>query len=121
MQYKIFAKQSMVLYLSQQPLKRPRLELLFRPHIHELQRRIGELNHMSGLQCFSVYVVNVVRMEDAGTSAVENGLFTRRISKTEAAPTVAWLVLQADQGLNISYLGCFVGAQTMAMLSGIMT
>ena len=96
MQYNIFARRPVACACRSSAWKRPNLERLFWSHINELQRRVGELNYMSGLQCLGVYVVNVMRMEDAWTSAVENCLFTWRICETEAAPAVVWLVLQEN-------------------------
>lgn len=42
---------------------------------------------MARLKGFGVDVVDVVGMEDARATAVENGLFTRGIGKAETSPT----------------------------------
>jgi hypothetical protein len=41
------------------------LVFLLRPHIHNLQRRILQLDHMARLQRLSVYVIHIMRMENA--------------------------------------------------------
>jgi hypothetical protein len=63
------------------------LKSFLRPHIHYFQWSIHQLNHMSWFQCFGVYIVNIVGVEDAGFRAIENGLFARRIGKAKAPPT----------------------------------
>ena len=63
------------------------LILLLRPHVHNLQRRIHQLNNMPGLHRLGVNILHVMRVEDARLGAVQNGLFARRIREAEAAPT----------------------------------
>jgi hypothetical protein len=97
------------------------------PHIDDIERRIAELYNVSRLKCLSIHVLHIVRMEDARAGAGEDGLFAGRVGEAETAPTVR------DQSLccreeyaksyngNCTYLGCFVGAHTMAIDSAIMT
>jgi hypothetical protein len=77
---------------------------------------------MAWFQRFGVNVIDIVRMEDTGTTAIQNGLLARGIGKAETTPTVSLSVSPTrPERRPLTYLGCFVGAQTMAMLSGIMT
>jgi hypothetical protein len=100
------------------------LKLFLRSHIHYLQRSIHQLNHMSWFECFGVYIVNIMGMEDARFRAIQNGLFAGRISKAKAPPADIELadtrIIIMKRGVVI-YLGSLLGAQTMAILSGIIT
>jgi hypothetical protein len=64
------------------------LKLLLWPHVHNLQRRIHQLDHMSRFERLGVYVIDIVRMEDAWFRAIENSLFTWRVCEAETAPAV---------------------------------
>ena len=98
------------------------LKVLLGPHVDDFQGRVGQLDHMTWLESFGVDVIDVVRMEYTRSTAVENGLFAWGISKAETTPAVSTSVSQTRSwGILLTYLGCFVGAQTIAMLSGIMT
>lgn len=68
--------------------RRP-LEILLRPHVHNLQRCVGQFDYMTWLQRFRVDVVYVMRMKDARSTTVENGLFARGIGEAETTPAVA--------------------------------
>jgi hypothetical protein len=46
------------------------LKILLRPHVHNLQRRVGQLHYMAWFQRFSVDVIDIVRMENARSTAV---------------------------------------------------
>lgn len=61
---------------------------------------------MPRLECFSVHIIDVVRMEDAGTGAVQNGLFAGRVGKTETSPAMKVVVsiLTKDSSGVIRYL-----------------
>jgi hypothetical protein len=100
------------------------LVLLLRPHIHNLQRRVLQLNNMSRLQRLGVNIVHIMRMEDTRLRAIENRLFTWWVREAEAAPAIAVIstnsTMLRDEG-QMTYLGCLVGAQTIAILSGIIT
>jgi hypothetical protein len=61
-------------------------ELPLRSHIHHLQRPIIQLHHMPWLQRLGIYIIHLVRVEDARFRAIEYRLFTRRIRKAEASP-----------------------------------
>lgn len=58
------------------------------PHIHHLQRRTPQLNHMPRLQRLRINILDLMRMEDTRFIAAKNRLFTGRIRKPEAAPSV---------------------------------
>lgn len=62
--------------------------LLPRPHIHNLQRRILQLNNMPRLQRLSIYIIRIMRMENARLTTTQNSLFTRWIGEAETSPTV---------------------------------
>ena len=98
------------------------LEVLLGPHVHDFQGRVGQLDYVTWLERFGIDVIDVVRMEYARSTAVQNGLLAWGVSKAETTPAVSLSVSQTkSRGSWMAYLGCFVGAQTMAMLSGIMT
>jgi hypothetical protein len=65
------------------------LELLPRPHIHNLQRRIRKLNHMPRLERLCINIIHVMGVEDARTTAVENGLFAWGVCEAETTPAVS--------------------------------
>ena len=96
------------------------LKLLLRPHIYNLQRRIPELNHMSRLQRLSVDILHVMGVENTRTTAVENGLFTGGICEAETTPATSTSA-PTRGGERKTYLGSLLGAQTIAILSGIIT
>jgi hypothetical protein len=58
------------------------------PHVDDIERRIFELNNVPRLQRLGIYILHVVRMEDARAGAREDGLFARGVGKAETAPTV---------------------------------
>lgn len=60
---------------------------LLRPHIHNLQRRILQLNNMSRLQRLRIDIIHIMRMKDARLRTAQYRLFARRIGKPEAPPT----------------------------------
>ena len=92
-------------------------------HIHHLQRRIPQLDNMSRLQRLGVNIVYVVRVEDARFGAAEDGLLTRGIGEAEAAPATCRVSMDFSVGKHIegTYSGVLLGAQTIAMLSAIIT
>lgn len=63
------------------------LELLLWSHIHNLQWSIHQLHDMPRLERFSIYIIHIMRMENAWLGAIQNCLFARRISEAETAPT----------------------------------
>jgi hypothetical protein len=109
----------------------PRLSIsLLPPHINHLQRRIPQLHDMPRLECFGVDVVDVVGMEDTRFSAAENGLFPRGIGEAEAAPARRLVLalmhlyrgwIRARKKTRGTYSGVLLGAQTIAILSAIIT
>ena len=62
-------------------------KLLLGAHIHNLQRRIRQLNHMSRFPCLGVNVIDIMWVKNPRFRAIENSLFTRRVSEAETAPT----------------------------------
>jgi hypothetical protein len=59
------------------------------PHIHHLQRRTPQLDHMPRLQRLGINIIDVMRVENARPSATENRLLAGGIGKAEAAPTTS--------------------------------
>lgn len=51
---------------------------------------------MSWFECFGVDVVNVVRVEDARTGAIQNCLFTGWIGKAETAPAMVMVSIGGE-------------------------
>ena len=65
------------------------LKVLLGPHVDDFQGRVGQLDHMTWLESFGVDVIDVVRMEYARSTAVQNGLFAWGISKAETTPAIS--------------------------------
>jgi hypothetical protein len=101
--------------------------LLLRPHVDDFQRRRWKFYYMPWAQCLCVYVFYTVRMENSRLSAVENRLFARRICQSKHSPTISLVSLKFLFSLRLArersgtYEGSLEGAQTIAILSGIIT
>jgi len=65
------------------------LEVLLGPHVHDFQGRVGQLDYVTWLERFGIDVIDVVRMEYARSTAVQNGLFAWGISKAETTPAIS--------------------------------
>lgn len=76
---------------------------------------------MSWLKSLRVDIVHVMGMENTRTGTIEYGLFARRICESEAAPTVTSQLSLSTLIIDCAHLGSLLGAQTIAILSGIMT
>lgn len=65
------------------------LKVLLGPHVDDFQWRVGQLDHMAWFKRFGIDIIDVVRMEDARTTAVQNGLFAWGVGKAETTPAVS--------------------------------
>jgi hypothetical protein len=96
---------------------------------------------MPRLKRFRINIIYVVGVEDAGTTAVEDCLFAWGVCEAETTPATINSIISIDpftssfqtsvieDGLGTgkndrgkkTYEGCLLGAQTIAILSGIIT
>jgi hypothetical protein len=78
---------------------------------------------MPRLNRLGINILHIMRVENSGFRAVQDGLLARRIREAEAAPTIYMMsTFDKSEGVRVpTYLGVLLGAQTIATLSGIIT